>query len=102
MSTSIGPESMDDAEKALTQMKEDHEKRIEATVKPWGRQIKGPLRVEFFEWMANEVFPPEPWITPDGALVMVSPWVAALPYVEGGEDEIREYMAEKQAAQGVM
>lgn len=100
---SIGPESMDAVAKALEQRIEEHEKRVRAVLMPWGRQIQnGPLFVAYFERMAMQMFPPEPWVLPDGSVQMVSPWVAALPYMEGGEDELRRYMAAKAASQEVM
>ena len=100
---SIGPESMDAVETALKQRVEEHEKRVRAVLQPWGQQRKdGPLFVAYFERMAMQVFPPEPWVLPDGSVQMVSPWVAALPYMDGGEDELRRYMAAKAATQGVM
>lgn len=93
---------MDAVTKALRRRIEDHQKRIKSVVKPWGKELKdGPLYVAYFERMAMEVFPPEPWVMPDGTVALISPWVAALPYIEGGEDAVKKYLAAK-AAMGVM
>lgn len=46
-------------------------------------------------WFAEMMqrYPPEPWISPEGQTVMMSPWLLALRYVEGGEKEARRYVA---------
>lgn len=43
----------------------------------------------FFEMMKR--YPPEPWITPEGQTVTLSPWLLALQHVEDGVKEMRRF-----------
>ena len=62
---------------------------------PWQAQpLTDVQHVAWFEKKLAE-YPPEPWITPEGEQVMVSPWLAHLRYVEDGEKEARRYIRTK-------
>jgi hypothetical protein len=58
---------------------------------PYGAQnMNDEQHVAWFAEMQKR-YPPEPWITPDGQVVEVSPWLLALRYVEDGPKELRRY-----------
>lgn len=62
---------------------------------PW--QARSATDAEHVMWFEEQMrmYPPEPWVSPEGQMVMQSPWLLALPYTEGGKDEVRRYIRTK-------
>ena len=55
---------------------------------------KRPNDLQFMVWWAQmtmQRYPPQPWVSPEGAVVIASPWELALPYVEGGKAELERW-----------
>lgn len=62
---------------------------------PGAQRVQGQLALRFLEHMAS-IYPPQPWRTPSGETVVVSPYVAALEYVDGGKELLRAAAAAMQ------
>lgn len=75
------------------------EEEIAKVVKPYGmKRLPDKLFLDWFSLNAFVKYPPQPMVTPSGQAAVVSPWVAMLPYVNGGEDVLKR-VAKLRAAQ---
>lgn len=73
-------EHIDQAEKAMDESL--------AGLAPGTQEVRGMMVLPYLRQMAA-LYPPEQWITPDGQMVTVSPFMAALEYIEGGREVLK-------------
>lgn len=55
------------------------------------RSVDNNTFMAWFQMMTMVQYPPEPVVAPNGLVVTASPWLLALPYIEGGDKELRRY-----------
>lgn len=95
MQTTINADFLKGVVQRAEELGEALAEAVETATEGAGIGMAQPSREELaaFFFKQQKLYPPEPWITPDGRTVVASPWVLALGVVDGGDEWIRRFLS---------